>query len=312
LGQDVAKPPFLVCGLIGIAIDGVANGTLLELIASKDSPNMYWALTELPQPAIDLRPAARFEMDFGPRMFPFINHAETAEHAPEEWNRLYVESLGQLGAISGQFMNYSGSDHNPDPINQIKAGLGATGLGLIGYPHAKERLIAQGMDRETVEKMAVGQVIAIYTDRIYRRFSDEFEKLWYAPFGGMKQLSDEVENKLNQARVLGSSDDREIMPIVSLLLPAVNAARGAQVRLEREIAALRVIEALRMHAAAHNGQLPGSLDDITIVPIPRNPATGKPFEYALNGATAVLTLPLSDGLASGNRRYEIQVATQSK
>ena len=80
LGRDVAKVPFLVCGLIGIAIDGMTNGTLIDLIANPDSPNMYWALTELPQPPIDLRPAARFEMDFGPRMFPFIHHAETTEH----------------------------------------------------------------------------------------------------------------------------------------------------------------------------------------------------------------------------------------
>ena len=82
LGHDVATGPLLVCGLIGIAIDGIANLTATELIAAPDSPNMYWALTELPQPMIDLRPAARFEMDFGPRMFPFINHAETTERAP--------------------------------------------------------------------------------------------------------------------------------------------------------------------------------------------------------------------------------------
>ncbi|HEX4414823.1 MAG TPA: hypothetical protein VH107_14405, partial [Lacipirellulaceae bacterium] len=54
LGTDVAKEPFLVCGLIGTAIEGVADGTLTELIASRNSPNMYWALTELPQPLVDL------------------------------------------------------------------------------------------------------------------------------------------------------------------------------------------------------------------------------------------------------------------
>ena len=58
LGHDVAKVPFLVCGLIGTAIDSFGNGTLLELMASPDSPNMYWALTEIPQPAINLQTAA--------------------------------------------------------------------------------------------------------------------------------------------------------------------------------------------------------------------------------------------------------------
>ncbi|HEX3599286.1 MAG TPA: hypothetical protein VHU84_04040, partial [Lacipirellulaceae bacterium] len=59
LGHDVAKEPFLVCGLIGLAISGVANGTITELIADPESPNMYWALTELPRPAIELQTAVR-------------------------------------------------------------------------------------------------------------------------------------------------------------------------------------------------------------------------------------------------------------
>ena len=56
----------------------MTNGTLIELIANHDSPNMYWALSELPQPLIDMRPAMQFEMDIGPRMFPFIDRTETA------------------------------------------------------------------------------------------------------------------------------------------------------------------------------------------------------------------------------------------
>ncbi len=76
------------------------------------------------------------------------------------------------------------------------------------------------------------------------------------------------------------------------------------------MAALRVIESLRMYAAEHGGGLPKKLDEITAVPVPPNPATGKPFVYRLDGPTAVLELPPSDGLYSGNRRYEIQIAAK--
>ncbi|MCC7476516.1 MAG: hypothetical protein IT425_14080, partial [Pirellulales bacterium] len=75
-----------------------------------------------------------------------------------------------------------------------------------------------------------------------------------------------------------------------------------------EIASLRVIEALRMHAANHNRQLPKSLDEITAVPVPLNPATGKSFVYRLDGKTAILELPPSDGFPFANRWYEIQIA----
>ena len=298
LAVDTAGGPFLVCGLIGIAEAGITNGTLLELISAKNSPNLYWALTELPQPLVDLREAARFEMDFGPRMFPFIHHSETTDHSPAEWNRLYTQSLRDLTAMGG---------NNSAVLNDLGSGLAATAAALVNYSFAKDQLVAQGMDRERVEKMAVGQVMAIYTERNYQSFADDFQKLWYVPFWEMRERHGAVERRLEQARPMGGGPDREVLPVVSLLLPAMEACRAAQVRLERDIAALRVIEALRMYAASHAGGLPARLDEITAVSVPLNPATGQPFVYRLDRSTAVLELPASDGIPGYNRRVEIKI-----
>lgn len=308
VGHDVATVPLLVCGLVGLAIDGITNGTVAELVASPNAPNLYWALTELPQPHIELRPSARFELDLGHRMFPFINHAESTERAPEEWNRLYSQSMRDFAMLSGGWSIRGVKGESNDPMEEARVGFIATGLALGGYSHAKAWLINHGMAREQLEKMAVGQVMAIYSERIYQRFADEFEKCWYVPFADMAKFSEHIEQHLIEARLFGAGENREVLPIASLLLPAMQAARGAQVRLEREIAALRVIEALRMYAAEHNRELPKSLDEITAVPVPLNPATGKPFVYRLDGKTAVLELPPSDGIHGANRRYEIQIA----
>ena len=54
------------------------------------------------------------------------------------------------------------------------------------------------------------------------------------------------------------------------------------------------MEAIRLYMASHDGQLPNSLGSITEVPIPDDPATGKPFDYKIDGQNAVLTLPVSD------------------
>lgn len=307
LGHDMAKVPFLVCGLIGIAIDGIANGTLTELIANPDSPNMYWAISQLSQPPIDLQPAARFELDIGPRMFPLINQAETTEHAPQEWNRLYTQAIRGLGSINGNWPIGGSRTDVSDPIAEARVGIMATGLALNGYPHAKQWLVSHGMDRERVEKMAVGQVIAIYSERVYRQFADEFEKIWYLPFTDKRRAGDVANQVFVDSGPFGTGENREVLPIASQLMPAMQSVRGAQVRLERDMAALRVIEALRMYAADHNRELPKSLDEITAVPVPLNPATGKPFAYRLDGKTAVLELPPSAGIPGG-RRYEIQIA----
>jgi hypothetical protein len=301
LAVDTAKVPFLVNALIGIAEASMANGTATDLIASPGSPNLYWALSELPQPLINLRPAARFEIDFGPRIFPFIHKAETSDRSPQEWNRLLTQSMRDLAAVG---------DGSIPAQTDVGAGLSATAFALVGYPHAKASLIAQGMDAERVEAMAVGQVMAIYTERNYQQFANDFEKLWYVPFWEMRSRYEAIERRLAKATALSGGEDREVLPIVSQLLPAVHWARTAQVRLERDIAALRVIEALRMYAASHAGGLPKSLDEVTEVPVPLNPATGKPFVYRLDGRTAILELPKSDGFPGYNRRYEIQIVEQ--
>jgi hypothetical protein len=54
---------------------------------------------------------------------------------------------------------------------------------------------------------------------------------------------------------------------------------------------LRVIEALRIYAANHQGQLPDKLADVTDVPVPNDPSTGKPFEYVRDKDAATLIAP---------------------
>ena len=81
-----------------------------------------------------------------------------------------------------------------------------------------------------------------------------------------------------------------------------------QTALERALAALRVIEALRMHAAVHDGKLPDKLDDVTEVPIPNDPGTDRPFEYNRDGDTATLvSLVPGDPVPNNGLRYRVTI-----
>ena len=91
--------------------------------------------------------------------------------------------------------------------------------------------------------------------------------------------------------------------MAGMMLPAVAHIRSAHVRVQRDIDALRVIEALRMHAV-ETGKFPAALSDISVVPIPSNPQTGKPFQYRLDGDTAVIELPHLSGYA---KRFRISL-----
>jgi hypothetical protein len=69
------------------------------------------------------------------------------------------------------------------------------------------------------------------------------------------------------------------------LVPSMKAVRRAQARIDQRIALLRHVEALRLHAAEHGGELPANLAEVS-VPMPDDPVTGKPFRYERIGASA--------------------------
>jgi hypothetical protein len=293
LAQNVAQAPFLVSGLVGIAEASMGNAEVIELIAAKDSPNLYWALAALPQPLIDLQPAVQFELGNGARVIPLLHEPEQEEHSPEEWARLLAKGLSETLELG------AGAPKQPEWVMQA----GVAGLGLIAYPDAKRRLIEGGMAPERVEQMPVGQVIAIDASREYRRLADEFEKGWYIPFSEAKAHDDQTAKLLGGGKLEGGYGRL----MAKLLLPALSSVRTAQMRLGWQIGALQAIEAIRMHAA-ETGALPASLDEIKVVPVPLNPVTGQAYEYRLDGDTAVLELPFSDGMHSVAWRFEIKLA----
>ena len=93
------------------------------------------------------------------------------------------------------------------------------------------------------------------------------------------------------------------------MLPSTFAARLAAVRLGNQVAGLRTLEALRMHAAANGGRLPNSLADVSVVPVPISPASGKPLAYRLDGEVAILEVPSAPRRpASGGWRLEISIS----
>jgi hypothetical protein len=80
---------------------------------------------------------------------------------------------------------------------------------------------------------------------------------------------------------------------------------------DRKIASVRCIEAIRLYAAAHDGKLPGALSEITDVPIPIDPVTGKEFEYKVEEGKAMLSAPPPQGekpISGNHLKYELTLA----
>jgi len=93
------------------------------------------------------------------------------------------------------------------------------------------------------------------------------------------------------------------------LKPAHDKVRKQMNHVDRKVAALQCIEALRLFAGSHDGKFPQMLSDVTEVKIPVDPVTKKSFSYKSTGSEAVLEL-LEATEGSEDRdavRYELKL-----
>lgn len=294
LTRDVAQGQTLINGLVGLATAGVMDARLEELIQQPGAPNLYWALTSRPRPLIDMRPGMDMEMNMVYLGFPELRDVEGGSRSAESWRA----QLDQIGRRLSEWTGNGSGDKQP-PMSLI-----ITGLALKGYPQARQDLIARGRSPEEVDAMPVAQVVAIYTVHTYNEFRDQIFKWLYVPYWEGRTGLEKAEVTLRR-----EVKSREIVPLASLLLPAIHSVNLAAARGERRTAALRTIEALRMYAASHEGKLPEKLADVVQVPVPNDPITGQPFVYRLQGDEAVLEgFPPPGAPAKANGfRYEIKL-----
>lgn len=281
--RDIGKSRFIISRLVGIAIVSILNDQVHTLEGTPSSPNLYWALTELPHPIIDLQPAIEFELTSPFRVFPWLNDPEATLHSPQQWAQIITEGFHTAFHLE--------SNQQPGPMWQSR--LAVTALALGGYTRAKRDLIAAGYDRSKLEQMPVGQVIATYEARLGRYIIDEMRKWTLFPYAEGHRRAEETQRRLARDHYLSPPiSSREVVPIMSLLLPAASAAYDAESRRETSLAADRTIEAIRMHATTNGGKLPGALSEITIVPVPPSRRTGQPFPYRVEGSKAILEVRL--------------------
>ncbi len=279
LAHDTAKSSLIVSGLVGVAITAIMNYELEHLI-QRSGENYYWAIASLPQPVADVRSSLQLEMSAPFLVFPFLKDAETAARSPEEWRQLIVRALIDLQDLGAQ-AQYKG----------WQGELAATALMTALYPAAKAELLAGGMDREKIEAMPVGQVVAVHTARATEATYHEIFKHTLMPYGEAMQRLPAVMKRLEKDTIRPEAglSGKIGLPIANLFLPAIQPILQADVRSSRNMAALQAIEALRMHAA-QTGKLPMALAEVSIVPVPLNPATVQPFPYLFDAATGIATL----------------------
>jgi hypothetical protein len=276
----------LISALVGTAIAQLMTDQATELSQIPGAPNLYWALTDLPRPLINLREAMQAERLMVNALFPLQESGVDVRTTPL--------SIQQFQERLEHFMG-------TPPYQRTEFRLFLIGVTAKAYPEAKRFLLSQGLAAETVEAMPHVQVVFLFSLAEYDRLFDEMLKWQGVPYWQARAGLEKAEQGLKQERV--KEGELERLPLAGLFLPAVRKVFFATTRIDRKIAALRCIEAIRLYGAGHDGKLPGALSEITEVPIPIDPVTGKEFEYRVEEGKAVLAAPPPSGEKPGSGNY---------
>jgi hypothetical protein len=265
--RHIAATPFLVNQLVANAIHRIMLDRVAELISQPDSPNLYWALSALPDSLVELKRAADLEGSMFLMTFPAAADMERPRGAAE-WR----EMLQQWHELN-RYLNRSPPDKlkeaaaDPSPLVKIAR---AELPQLLKVPAEQVASMAD-------DEAAVRWLVHVLLQQDQR----EAAALCLAPREALpllKQLRADnaaIEAKIGAARI-------------ELLDPT--AGYLALWSLQRKIAALRIVEAVRNHLAI-GGKLPAKLDEITAVPVPLDPLTGQPFVWKVEGMAATLAGP---------------------
>jgi hypothetical protein len=293
LARDVAEGPTIIHALIGTAIVGLMDDQIEQFIQQPDAPNLYWALSTLPRPLIDYHLGFEGERFLLYLTFPELENLDKKVLSLEEADRLLAKVIG-LCKMEG-FVGDKAKAKMPTK-QEVAEKI---------YPRAKQYLIDRGRSAAEVEALPKAQVVLVASMRVYDEIRDDVLKWAFLPY-----VEQGAGREAAIDHLMKNAPSREFLPIATQLLPALQAAKTAETRIQWKLALLRIFEALRMYAANHDGRWPDRLDDIKEVPIPNNPFDGKPFLYRRDGDKAVLNCEA--GPPNVPWRYEITFGRKNK
>jgi hypothetical protein len=264
-----------------------------EFAAAPGAPNLYWPLSALPQPFVDPLQPMQWERSFVAFAVPELARAARGELPPEQWQAVWRSVRNLASSTNGSGAADRGWD----------AGAVADALAAAkAYPEAKKYLVASGVAAERVAALPVAYVVGTYHYRRYQEWSDELWKGFVLPYWQGAGVMTRAAREMDRSEAADGQNP------FTALLPSLNLNRLRLAQVDRSIAALRVVEAVRAHAAENDGRLPDSLDDVKGVPLPLDPVSGKPFRFERTPDGALLQAPrVPAEQTSPSPRFEISI-----
>lgn len=291
--RHISVGPTLIQVLVGTAMANLMLNQVEDLIQLPGSPNLYWALSGLDRPFISIRDSMEFEMSWMELAAPELKDLKSKTLSVPQAKELANTITSKLSGLSAE----------TGALGLGQANLFSTMAVLAAYPKAKQYLADCGYSPQRITDTPAAQAVLIYYYDDFANIRDDIFKWFSLPYWQVHGFMQQAERSLDEHM------DRSVSPNPFLhLLPALSRAYFVVSGTSRRIAALRCVEAIRLYAAANAGRLPERLEDITCVPIPIDPITGKAFVYTRRGDIGIIDAAAPEDMpARRGFRYEITI-----
>jgi hypothetical protein len=289
LGYEIANSitePVLISALVAAGNVRWQNDVTAELMSHPQSPNLYWALVNLPTTQTVLRRAWYGESSWIYICSPTLGRYRAGESlSAEQWRRTMTDDLAP------QRENYRATMHRepPDPVRDATP----ENLGAAREAYA----VAHELTAEQAAKVDPAIVLGEWYFQTWRATNDEIARCNGLPYWEI--LPRASAHRDDMAKLSATQPANVFLGMLSDFSKIVLTFA----RTDRQLAGLTAVEAIRSYAAANGGKLPAQLEDVKDTPVPPNPMTGKPFEYHVEGDTATL----SDPTAEAPMTYTIRI-----
>ncbi len=276
LAKHMGTDPIVVVGLIAQRHELTACQAALDLIEHPEAPNLYWAFASLPDPLISLVDALEFDRRAIYRYVPLLQEVDQTPRSPEYWRQFLIRSTPGFQRIARAMVGRS--DVIDDPEESRLAFVTAV---MAEFPAARKYLVEELRipPEKVAEYSAIQTVLLAWLDKA-AVLGDSMELAGSVPYwrlgGRVAEVSRSVEFTERDWGAL----------LLGILAPGFHIVQTTA-STRQVVAMIETVEAIRDQASRNGGTLPKTLEELTLKP-PFDPATGKPFQYEVDGNRATL------------------------
>jgi hypothetical protein len=279
MARHCGESPYMAWAMLGMRITSQMVRTLEQVIQKPAAPNLYWALTALPRPFINLAPAIEGEQLY---LKTYMSQLNGIEDRPF--------NMVELWAVLGALVNQTDVGGPQPPWQDFQARLGMIVDACRHRKQNERALAADGWCARRLRRMSAVQLYVIDAIHQYKRLWDGSAKWFYLPYWQAVEGLKKAHQDLIAER-WRSWPGKGRFPLAPLIIRDVFKVKFDQAKLERRLELLRTMEAIRLYAQAHAGKPPAMLRDSRDSPIPLDPMTNQPFGYRVTGHALLLTAP---------------------